>query len=217
MKILVALIIGCFLMGDLVAQDPWRFRAEMERFDSLDRVDPFPQGEIVFTGSSSIRFWASLQEDFPDHQVLNRGFGGSHMSDLDYFWDKLILQHQPKKVFIYEGDNDIAADKPIAEILEDTDMLINKIKKHLPFTKVYLISPKPSISRWSYRAKYEQLNYQLGLKAMLDPTVVFVDVWTPMCDASGEVLQDVFISDDLHMNAKGYAIWREVIAPYVEE
>jgi lysophospholipase L1-like esterase len=36
-----------------------------------------------------------------------------------------------------------------------------------------------------------------------------------MLDAEGRPLSDIFVADKLHMNAKGYAIWREVIAPHL--
>lgn len=216
MRISILLFVGLF-SWQLCAQDPWRFREEIEAFEVLDKQAPFENGNIVFTGSSSVRFWPNIDKDYPNVPVLNRGFGGSTMSDLNYFWDKLILQYHPSKVFIYEGDNDIFAGKSIEEIMSDTESLISKIKKHLPQTKIYLISPKPSVARWDLKDRYEQLNYKMALWAMWEPTVTFIDVWSPMIKSDGEVMHDIFIGDNLHMNAKGYEIWKEVIRPFVEE
>lgn len=199
------------------SQDPWRFRTEIEAFDQDDQNLDKSADLIVFTGSSSVRFWNSLKEDFPQYNVINRGFGGSEMSDLNYFWDKLILAYQPSKVFVYEGDNDINSGKSVDSIMADYKALVTRISKHLPGTHIYFISPKPSVARWHLKETYLQLNYTAALWALWEPNVTFIDVWTPMCDAEGEVLKDLFIFDNLHMNAKGYEIWRDVIKPYVEE
>jgi len=66
---------------------------------------------ILFTGSSSVRFWKDIQSYFPEYNVVNRGFGGSTMADLLYYTDKLIIPYRPRMIFIYEGDNDLAAKK----------------------------------------------------------------------------------------------------------
>lgn len=170
---------------------------------------------VLFTGSSSIRLWSDLADDFDGYNILNRGFGGSIMGDLLHFYDQLILPYKPKKVFIYEGDNDLAADIPIEDILTDAKTLVSKIQSDLPGTAVYFISPKPSISRWHLKEKYEQLNYQLGLWTLFKSDVEFIDIWTPMLDDSGEVRPELFIGDGLHMNGLGYDIWQEVISSYI--
>jgi lysophospholipase L1-like esterase len=139
------------------------------------------------------------------------------MSDLNYFWDKLILSHNPTKVFIYEGDNDINSGKSIDVIMEGYKELANKMARYLPNTQLYLISPKPSVARWHLKEKYEQLNYTAALWALWEPNINFVDVWTPMCDDRGEVMKDLFIGDNLHMNTKGYEIWASVVKPFIVE
>jgi lysophospholipase L1-like esterase len=206
------------ILGEVaICQDPWRFREEIVAFEQADLSLINKDNLIVFTGSSSVRFWPNLDSSFVGYNVINRGFGGSVTSDLDYFWDKLIYQYNPSKVFIYEGDNDIFAGKSLEDIMKSMESLISKIKKYLPHTSIYVISPKPSVARWSLKEKYEQLNYKLALQAMWDPKVTFIDVWTPMLTEDGSVMTDIFIEDNLHMNLKGYSIWTEVIKPFVEE
>lgn len=217
MKILYTFFLLLFVGSIIYCQDPWRFRSEIEQFDLLDQDRLNKENLIVFTGSSSIRFWQSLVSDFPDYNVINRGFGGSEMSDLNYFWDKLILLHQPTKVFIYEGDNDINSGKSIEVIMEGYKYLAQKMAKYLPNTKLYLISPKPSVARWHLKDKYEQLNYSIALWVLWEPNITFIDVWTPMCDDKGEVKKDLFIGDMLHMNDKGYKIWASTVRPFIEE
>jgi len=203
-----------FSIAEARAQDATRFQQQVDAY--LNETIAGGGELIVFTGSSSVRMWRDLATDFPDHRVINRGFGGSQMSDLLYYIDELILRYQPKKVFIYEGDNDIAASKKPGRIMKDAKKLRQRIHKALPDTEIYFIAPKPSLARWEMRDQYEELNSRLAGYAAKTDQVTFVDVWTPMLGADGKVLSDIFIDDGLHMNRKGYDIWKKVIEPYVK-
>jgi len=170
---------------------------------------------IVFTGSSSIRFWNDVQERFPQHQVLNTGFGGSQFSDLELYLNELILNYNPVKVFIYEGDNDIFAKKSPRKILGTAEGILSQLRQKNPTMEIVLISAKPSISRWHYRGKYRRLNRKLSKLASELQGVDFVDVWYPMLDKR-KVKQDIFVEDGLHMNKKGYDIWYETLKDYID-
>jgi lysophospholipase L1-like esterase len=171
---------------------------------------------ILFTGSSSIRLWKDLQTCFPGKNVLNRGFGGSEMSDLVYHFDQLVLPYQPKQLFIYEGDNDTNAGKTPEQILKETTILLEKIRSRVsPTVEVLFISAKPSLARAPLKANYLKFNAALKAWTEKQKNVKFIDVWTPMMDKNGEVITDLFVEDRLHMNEKGYAIWKKVIQPYL--
>lgn len=203
-------------LGEIGAQDPHRFDDALSEFkvqDSDVQLDDI----IVFTGSSSVRFWQTLETTYPEHNIINRGFGGSEMSDLLYFVDPLINQYKPKKVFIYEGDNDINSLEKREDILKEAKELVDKILATSPKTKIYFISAKPSVARWALQQEYEQFNYALSLWSLLKTNVTFIDVWSPMLDEEGIVMKDIFIGDNLHMNQKGYDIWAKAIKPYVED
>lgn len=198
------------------AQDPSRFADQVSEIQNkyatlLDST----KETLVFTGSSSVRMWKSLESMFPDHQIVNSGFGGSQASDLLAYCDALITDFKPVKVFIYEGDNDISAKKKSKEIIKTFEQIIDQVKKSDPSAQIVLISPKPSISRWNLRRKYKRLNRKLKRLAKKDDGLEFADVWTPMLDGK-KVKQDIFIADGLHMNAKGYALWYDAIKPFVE-
>jgi lysophospholipase L1-like esterase len=214
-KILYVLLFQCLAIT-LVAQDPLRFEKEVSNLvagDSLVNKKKL----IVFTGSSSIRMWNDLKTDFPNHNVLNRGFGGSEMSDLVYFAKPLILNYKPSAVFIYEGDNDISVGRSVEVILSNADKLVTQIRQQLlANVKIIFISAKPSVARWQLKAKYEDFNRQLKQWTATKKNVLYVDVWTPMLDEKGEVRNDLFLADNLHMNRKGYDIWKKVIAPYLK-
>jgi len=196
-------------------QDPMRFKSQVSEIITQPLKDS--TGVIIFTGSSSIRMWDDLDRHFHKHNVYNRGFGGSQMSDLFYFLKDLVLDADPCQVFIYEGDNDISSGKSTEEIMASTQMVLDSIKAYNPAIEVVLISPKPSVSRWELKEKYEALNESLAALAQRTENVAFADVWSPSLDEDGKVLTDIFVADNLHMNAKGYAIWQSVIGPFLQE
>jgi lysophospholipase L1-like esterase len=206
-------LIACCIHSQ--SQDPQRYKGEV---DNLVQKYENVNGKklVVFTGSSSVRLWADLNERFADKNIINTGFGGSHMSDMFYYADELILKHRPTKVFIYEGDNDLGNDKTPAQILSDAGKLIKLLRCNLPRrTEILFITPKPSILRWERRTDYEKYIADLKTWAATQKRVKVVDVWTPMLDEKGNLKKDLFMEDNLHMNKAGYDIWTEVIRPYL--
>ncbi len=202
-----------FLTLNIQAQDPMRFEEVINSFkEETLRTDRRP---IIFTGSSSVRIWRSINEDFPKHYIINRGFGGSHMSDVQYFLEDLVLADNPRQVFIYEGDNDIASGKSKLVIMEHTEDVCNRIIAAIPDVEIFLISPKPSVARWNLKEDYMAMNKAMQDYAEMTDQVSFIDVWAPALDESGHVFTDIFLDDNLHMNAKGYEIWKSVIGPYL--
>ena len=214
MKLPVSLVFLLFLaLGH--AQDPIRFQEQVEeiskKYDTL--LDPSKEN-IVFTGSSSVRIWHDLQDRFPEYQIVNSGFGGSQASDLLFYADDLILRYKPKKVFIYEGDNDISNKKKPNVIIKTTQQIIDNIRKKDPTTEIVLIAAKPSIARWKLRRKYKRLNRKFEKLTQEDGLLQYADVWKPMLDGR-KVKQDIFSDDGLHMNAKGYEIWFGVMKEFL--
>lgn len=203
-------------LGTLCAQEELPFAKEVKQIEQQTRsIWDQNKATIVFTGSSSIRFWKDIQERFPSQQVLNTGFGGSQFSDLALYLDELILDYRPVKVFIYEGDNDIFAKKRPRNILKTAQKILGQLQQRSPGMEIVLISAKPSISRWKFRGKYRRLNRKLEKLAQETEGIDFVDVWYPMLDKR-KVKQDIFVEDGLHMNKKGYDIWYDAIKEYVQ-
>lgn len=198
------------------AQEIAPFADEVEAIQKkYDTLWDASKKTIVFTGSSSIRIWHDLQARFPDHQIVNSGFGGSQASDLIGYCDELILRFKPRKVFIYEGDNDISAGKKTKEIIRDISTIISKIRAQDATTEIVLIAAKPSLARWNFKRDYRRLNRKFRKLSRRDVQMDYADVWKPMLDHK-KVKEDLFIEDGLHMNAKGYDIWFEVLKPYVK-
>lgn len=214
-QIIVAFMLLAICLPAYAQDGPERFEAEVSRFEQADHEDPPGDSIVLFTGSSSVRMYTDLADHFPDHNVLNRGFGGSQFSDLMYYWDKLILPYEPIKIFIYEGDNDIEAGEDPQEILLEARMLRQMLEQQLPSVPVVFISAKPSLARWHLKEQYEELNSGLQKMAERTDNTEYADVWNPMLDENGEVYKDIFVEDNLHMNDKGYAIWQQVLAPFM--
>jgi lysophospholipase L1-like esterase len=194
-----------------------RFEEDIQAFEQTDALNPPPVGPFVFTGSSSIRGWPDLPGTFPEHPVLNRGFGGSQMSDLLYYFDRVVAAYTPSLVVVYEGDNDLNDGKSVKEVLNDYREFLDRVKKALPETGVALLAVKPSPSRLACLQQQRDLNTQLASLAAQDPQVVFIDVFTPLVDAAGQPREELFQTDLLHLNAEGYAIWTSLIRAVLDD
>jgi len=205
----------CIWQG-LRSQDPMRFEEEIrlikKRNDSLwDQSKP----TLVFTGSSSIRMWKDLKDRFAEKQILNTGFGGSQASDLLFFLEPLVLDYRPERVFIYEGDNDLAEGKRPGQVLKTLKEITDEVHRAYPDTPIVLISAKPSINRWNLRSKYRRFNRRLLRWTRKDRTLLFADVWNPMLK-DRQLDKSLFVDDGLHMNPTGYDIWEGVLYPFLE-
>ncbi len=216
MKKFFLLLLPLFISSSVFAQDYTRFQGEVDALNAREFNIDSSKEVVVFTGSSSIRMWKNVQNFYPEINAINTGFGGSHFLDLFYYVNELIFRFDPDKVFIYEGDNDVAAEKAPFQILLHSAMVYGAVRTKFPDAEIYFISPKPSISRWHLKNIYEETNALLKDFCDANENLSYVDVWNPMLNESGEPMSDIFIEDDLHMNAKGYQIWGKVIGEYLK-
>ena len=194
--------------------DPARLAGEIAAFARADSVAPPPAGAIVFAGSSSIRIWhPRLAADFAPLTVLGRGFGGSTMRDLATYLEPLVLAPRPRAVVLYEGDNDLLEGVSPAVIRAVFDSTVTRIHTRLPHARLYVLAVKPSPSRRAQWPAALALNASFRAACAVDTLLAYVDVATPMLDANGQPRPDLFGPDSLHMNGKGYDVWRDVLAP----
>lgn len=196
--------------------DPKRFEDKITAFETQDQQNP-PDSEdlILFTGSSSIVMWKTLADDFEGKNVINRGFGGSHNSDVIYYFDRIIKAYNPVRIVYYEGDNDIASGKSPEQSFLDFLQVASMIKKELPDTKVAVLTVKPSPSRWHLRQAYEEYNERLRFYCIKEPDSELIDIYTPMIKEYGRPDGKLFLSDSLHMTQKGYTIWKQQLNDFV--
>jgi lysophospholipase L1-like esterase len=198
------------------ATRPAPFENEIHAFELSDQKQAPPQHANLFIGSSSIRKWATLAQDFPSAKVINRGFGGSQIADSTRYADRIVIPYHPDRIFFYAGDNDLAAGKSPQQVLADYDAFLQKVRPALPQCDIYFISIKPSPSRAGIIEKVREANRLIEKYIQGKPHFAYVDVFTPMIGPDGKAPADLFVADMLHMNAKGYAIWARVLAPLVK-
>jgi lysophospholipase L1-like esterase len=195
--------------------DPTRFEAEIRAFEAADRARPPPRGGVVFIGSSSIKNWTNVAADFAGVPVLNRGFGGSTLADVVYYSDRILIPYRPRLVVLYAGDNDIAEGRTPKRVLDDYRTLVTRLRSAWPAARVAFVSIKPSPSRRAFIDRVRETNRRIRAEIARDSLQAFVDVFTPMLDATGQPRPELFLSDSLHMTRAGYRLWRRLLAPLV--
>ncbi len=196
-----------------VSSPAWE--TDMQRFEAADAQSPPPRGGVLFIGSSSIRFWDTLAQDFPGVPVINRGFGGSELRDSTWYADRIIVPYAPRQILIYAGDNDLNAGRTPQQLRADFIAFVERVRRDLPKAKIAYISNKPSPSRAQLLPVQRAANTLIAAEAKR-LGVDYIDIFTPMLDASGQPDESLFVEDRLHMNRAGYVIWQRAIAPYLK-
>lgn len=195
---------------------PAKWTAQIDAYTKADAVKAPAQGAVVFVGSSSILKWTTVAADFPFTTVLNRGFGGSELSDSVFYADRIVIPYAPRLVVVYAGENDLQLGKSAEALLADFQAFCGKVHPALPKTKILFLAIKESPSRAKIRDKVLLANQLIAADCAKDPRRTFVDVATPMLDATGKTRPELFVADQLHMNPAGYAIWTKVLTPYLK-
>lgn len=202
-----------------VAQHAKPFYNEIQGFKKSDSTQAPPKEAILFVGSSSFRMWKDVQQAFPQHTIINRGFGGSSLPHLIQYASDIILPYNARQIVIYAGENDLAASDTVSAltVLNRFQQLFYLIRERQPKTPIVFVSIKPSPSRAHLMPKIVEANRLVKAFLSQHKSTAFVDVYHPMLNESGQPKDDIFISDRLHMNEKGYAIWQKVLAPYLKK
>jgi lysophospholipase L1-like esterase len=211
-----------FISANVSAQtpavvDPARFDSEISKFAEADRAAPPQPGAVVFTGSSSIRLWTSLAEDFPGIRTINRGFGGSEIVDAIHYVDRVVIRYKPAQVVFYSGDNDLNSGKSPEQVAADYQRFVDAVHAVLPKTRIVIIGVKPSLARWALADKARDTNRRVQHLVARDPKrLAYVDVFQPMLGAAGRPRPELYVADGLHMTRAGYEIWRNALAPVLK-
>lgn len=191
------------------------FAKDINVFTASDTTNPPPRGAILFIGSSSIRLWKTLKEDFPDLRVINRGFGGSQVIDSVNYADRIVFPYKPRHIVMYAGGNDINAKKSPQQVFADFKAFVATVHAELPRTKISYISIAPNPARWAQIAQVREANRLIEEFTRQDQQLAFIDTFSHMLGADGQPLPDIYVDDRLHMNPKGYAIWKDVVGRHL--
>jgi lysophospholipase L1-like esterase len=199
------------------ARDYAIWEKEVAAYEAADRQSPPPKDGILFIGSSTIRLWKTLAEDFPDHKVINRGFGGTEIVDSTHFADRLIFPHEPKQIFLRAGGNDIHAGRLPREVAGDFAAFVRTVRARLPKTEIIYIAVSPAPARWGESDKYRELNRLIRKMALDMPHVGFVDAYDVSLTPDGKARPELFVKDRLHFAPEGYTALAERVRPFLAQ
>jgi len=198
-------------------EDPaGRWEKTIQQFEDWDRKNSFPSDAVLFVGSSSIRGWPT-RESFGELPVINRGFGGSQISEVNYFAERIVLRYAPKVIVFYAGDNDVAAGKSPKRVFDDYRKFVKIVHRKLPRTRIIFVAIKPSGRRWSLWPVMAEANKMIEDFSGTDGRLIYFDSATPLLAGDGKPDAKLFLKDNLHLNADGYRIWTRLLGPVIEE
>jgi lysophospholipase L1-like esterase len=206
-----------FFFQSVAQQSKPAFWSDIQAFKKQDSASfPKPQ-QILLIGSSSFTKWTDVQKYFPTYPVLNRGFGGSTLVDLIRYTDDIVFPYRPKQIIVYCGENDFAANDSVSvnTVANRFKQLFQLIRNQYGDVPIAYISMKPSPSREKLLAKFVEANGLIKNFLQTQKNTAFINVYNKMLKPDGTPMDDIFLEDKLHMNAKGYAIWQKIIEPYL--
>lgn len=189
---------------------------EIDAFAEIDRRQTPPDNPVLFVGSSSMRGWRNLRASFPQLKVVNRGFGGSRLEDVVYYFDRVVAPYNPRIIVLYAGENDVNEGIAPETVAENYRKFSALARARFPKTKIVCVALKPSPSRWKLAENFRRTNALLKVETEKDKRAAFVDVFSAMLGANGEPRPELFVGDQLHMNEKGYEIWRGLIEKHLK-
>ncbi len=214
--LLVMLGGGPMLRGQQPQQaGPNKWEPAIRDFERADHAHPPKPGIIVFTGSSSIRRWESLAEEMAPLPVINRGFGGSQLDDVDLYARRIVIPYKPRAVVLYAGDNDLAegSSKTPDTVLREFQQFVQIVHEALPRTWIYYISIKPSTLRWAQWPQMKAANELIAAYIRTQPRVQFIDIAPPMLKPDGTPRRELLAADGLHPTPQCYRLWTSIIKP----
>jgi len=220
--IIFVLIFILRFRAKLNSEDPTIWEGEIKKYEKQDIEDPPTEGAILFTGSSSIRYWNTLKEDMAPLSVMNRGFGGSRISDAIYYVDRIVLPYKPKSIVFYAGENDLSGlfyttKKTPEEVKNNFREYCEKVHGHLPEIPIYFISIKPPKRRKNLWDEMKRANSLVEEFCNSNELINYIDIVPPMLGADGTPRPELFKWDGIHMTELGYEIWTSIVKPILLE
>ncbi|UZT97821.1 GDSL-type esterase/lipase family protein [Chryseobacterium fluminis] len=215
-KMLSALLLLTFALFFSQEKKPMYWQ-DIQDFKKADQENAPPKNAILLVGSSSFTKWKDVADYFPDKKIINRGFGGSRLTDLNYY-AKDLLNYQPKQIIVYCGENDFADNEQLkADVVVDRfKTFYKKIRQKFPKIPVDYISIKYSPSREKLWPQMREANEKIAAFMKKERNAGYIDITKVMEDANGNVRKDLFVEDMLHMTPEGYKLWTSVMKPYMK-
>lgn len=212
---LVFLLLPATLFAQAPPLDPTRWEPTIAAFEAQDHKNPPPKGGIVFVGASSIVRW-NVSESFPDLPVINRGFGGSELTDTVHFASRTVLPYEPGVVVLYPGENDIARGVAPGDVAAAFERLVTTVRAALPRTRLLVIGMKPTPARWRFNELMLETNGRFREIAGRYHDVTYISVEKAMLGPDRKPRLDLFVDDGQHLNRAGYELWTDILRPHLD-
>jgi lysophospholipase L1-like esterase len=200
-----------------LAQNAPAFWKDVTAFKKIDSAQRPAAHSILFIGSSSFTKWTDVSDYFPGYRIINRGFGGSTLPDVIRYFYEVVVPYQPKQIFIYCGENDLAYDETVTpdEVLRRFKTLYAMIRVYFPDIMVDYVSIKPSPSREKIQERVTASNAKIEAFLSKEKKTAFINIYDAMLDANGKMREELYVQDRLHMKPEGYKIWQRIFLPYM--
>ena len=193
-----------------------RWEPEIRAFEAADRANPPPQGAILFVGSSTIRFWKTLAQDFPEHKVINRGFGGCQIADCTHYADRIVIPYKPRLIVLRAGGNDIHAGKTPEQVRADFQAFVEKVRAKLPKVRIAYMTINATPARWANVEREKKANQLIKDYIAKGENLDYIDTFDATMGADGKPREELFVKDRLHFNAEGYKILASVARSHLK-
>jgi lysophospholipase L1-like esterase len=192
-----------------------QWERDIAAFEQTDRTNPPPKGAVLFVGASTITLWKTLAQDFPDHKVINRAFGGSEIVDSTHFAERIIFPYEPKMIILRSGSNEIHNGKQPQEVLADFVEFVDKVRPRLPQAEIVFMSLNAIPSRWAEKDKDDEVNRLIKKAIQKMPQVRFLDISDMVLTPDGQSRTELFGPDRLHFNEAGYKLLAERVRSFL--
>lgn len=209
--------LGCTIAQAQTNHNFARWEKEIAAYEQVDRTNPPPPRAVLFIGSSTVRLWKTLAQDFPEHRAINRGFGGSQIVDAAHFAERIVFPYHPSVILLRAGGNDLWAGKSPEQVFAEFKEFVTKVHSKLPETEIAFISLCPSVARWKQAEKEKALNTLVQEYARQTPRVKYIETYSMSLDADGQPRPELFVADKLHFNAEGYKLLADLVRPYLSK
>lgn len=199
------------------AHDYAKWEKEIAAYERSDAGNPPPKGALLFIGSSTIRLWATLKQDFPQNPVINRGFGGSEIADATHFAPRIIFPYAPRAIYLRSGGNDLWKGKSVEQVFADFKEFVATVHAKLPDTDIVYISLSPSIARWKQAEMTKALNARVSEFIKGSSRLRYIETYDIALGPDGQPRPALFAKDQLHFSAEGYKLLAARVRPDLPE
>lgn len=191
-----------------------KWAGEIANFEKISKEQKYPDDAILFTGSSSIRKWTTIEEDMKPYPVISRGFGGSKIEDLAYYFEQIVYPHRFKAIVIFSGTNNLTGkknDSKPQEVLKMAQLIKRKIRSKYPEVPVFWIAITATNARISAWDNVQEANRLVKNMCDRSSNFHFIETKDSYLGKDGKPIKDLFVKDQIHLNEDGYAIWTKII------